>query len=278
MCQSAAKAEYSPCIVPAESKHVLRRCQPERCGAGCGSRLAGASWLAAPVPPPSVHARYGHTLRFYIMPYFAKCPPVSRGAPLVAATAGAPCGFTKTALCKVPYAGQRARQPSALPGHCVPYAPSPVALWVCWHLGISQALRASFWLVACGQSLVLAPAHPWASPLRGIGSAAARPPPEGAPSVPRWGQGSWQGCALPCLLLKICTGFRRIGRYDKYLRYGRNLQTVPQTVPLEPPRRKDLEHFCSKSLIHMVGVKGFEPSTPCTPCKCATRLRHTPKQ
>jgi hypothetical protein len=22
--------------------------------------------------------------------------------------------------------------------------------------------------------------------------------------------------------------------------------------------------------------KGFEPSTPCTPCKCATRLRHTP--
>jgi len=26
----------------------------------------------------------------------------------------------------------------------------------------------------------------------------------------------------------------------------------------------------------MVGVKGFEPSTPCTPCKCATRLRHTP--
>ena len=27
----------------------------------------------------------------------------------------------------------------------------------------------------------------------------------------------------------------------------------------------------------MVGVKGFEPSTPCTPCKCATRLRHTPR-
>ena len=45
---------------------------------------------------------------------------------------------------------------------------------------------------------------------------------------------------------------------------------------LEQERRKDLEHFYSKSLIHMVGVKGFEPSTPCTPCKCATRLRHTP--
>ena len=27
----------------------------------------------------------------------------------------------------------------------------------------------------------------------------------------------------------------------------------------------------------MVGEKGFEPSTPCTPCKCATRLRYTPR-
>ena len=26
----------------------------------------------------------------------------------------------------------------------------------------------------------------------------------------------------------------------------------------------------------MVGAKGFEPSTLCTPCKCATRLRHAP--
>ena len=30
------------------------------------------------------------------------------------------------------------------------------------------------------------------------------------------------------------------------------------------------------ALYFLVGVKGFEPSTPCTPCKCATRLRHTP--
>ena len=27
----------------------------------------------------------------------------------------------------------------------------------------------------------------------------------------------------------------------------------------------------------MVGVAGFELATPCTPCKCATRLRYTPK-
>ena len=29
---------------------------------------------------------------------------------------------------------------------------------------------------------------------------------------------------------------------------------------------KDLAPFEAKSLIHMVGVKGFEPSNPCTPC------------
>ncbi len=27
----------------------------------------------------------------------------------------------------------------------------------------------------------------------------------------------------------------------------------------------------------MVGVAGFELATPCTPCKCATRLRYTPR-
>ena len=26
----------------------------------------------------------------------------------------------------------------------------------------------------------------------------------------------------------------------------------------------------------MVGMTGFEPATPCTPCKCATRLRYIP--
>ena len=53
-------------------------------------------------------------------------------------------------------------------------------------------------------------------------------------------------------------------------------QRLGQRMILEPQRRKDLAPSEAKSLIHMVGVKGFEPSTPCTPCKCATRLRHTP--
>ncbi len=26
----------------------------------------------------------------------------------------------------------------------------------------------------------------------------------------------------------------------------------------------------------MVGASGFEPPTPCTPCRCATRLRYAP--
>lgn len=26
----------------------------------------------------------------------------------------------------------------------------------------------------------------------------------------------------------------------------------------------------------MVGLTGFEPATPCTPCRCATRLRYNP--
>ena len=28
--------------------------------------------------------------------------------------------------------------------------------------------------------------------------------------------------------------------------------------------------------LFVIGATGFEPATPCTPCKCATRLRHAP--
>ncbi len=31
-------------------------------------------------------------------------------------------------------------------------------------------------------------------------------------------------------------------------------------------------------LIYLVGVRGFEPPTTGTPCRCATRLRYTPNQ
>ena len=29
--------------------------------------------------------------------------------------------------------------------------------------------------------------------------------------------------------------------------------------------------------LNLVGTGGFEPPTPCTPCKCATRLRYAPR-
>lgn len=29
--------------------------------------------------------------------------------------------------------------------------------------------------------------------------------------------------------------------------------------------------------LDLVGAAGFELATPCTPCKCATRLRYAPK-
>ena len=63
------------------------------------------------------HSRYSHTLRFYIRPHFGKCRAVAAlKLHLVPHTAARPLGFPKRALCKVAYARQRARQPSALPG------------------------------------------------------------------------------------------------------------------------------------------------------------------
>ena len=32
----------------------------------------------------------------------------------------------------------------------------------------------------------------------------------------------------------------------------------------------------TQKLLRLVGMAGFELATPCTPCKCATRLRHIP--
>ena len=45
-------------------------------------------------------------------------------------------------------------------------------------------------------------------------------------------------------------------------------------------RKKAYKRRSCKPLIflcNLVGTVGFEPTTPCTPCKCATRLRYAPK-
>lgn len=93
-----------------------------------------------------VHARYGHTLRFYITPHFAKCSPVAAlKLRLVSPTAARPHGFAKQALCKVAFAWVRARQPSALPGRWRALrAAARSPWWLPWQQGIGQALRAWF--------------------------------------------------------------------------------------------------------------------------------------
>jgi hypothetical protein len=164
-----------------------------------------------------------------------------------------------------------------------PYAPPSGSLVVVvapWHW--SGAPRSV--LVSGLRPVMLCVPRPplWASPLRGIGPALVCPSaPKGLPqpsakyiTLIQWKmQQALRACVahMPhseCRANALCMAVT-----------GRAGETATERQPetqSEPPRRKDLEHFYSKSLIHMVGVKGFEPSTPCTPCKCATRLRHTP--
>lgn len=44
------------------------------------------------------------------------------------------------------------------------------------------------------------------------------------------------------------------------------------------PKWKRTYGFHRKSLIFLVGARGFEPPTTCTPCRYATRLRYAPKE
>ena len=53
-------------------------------------------------------------------------------------------------------------------------------------------------------------------------------------------------------------------------------QSLTQLQISRETKKASKNIFLEAFKYHLVGVKGFEPSTPCTPCKCATRLRHTP--
>ncbi len=48
--------------------------------------------------------------------------------------------------------------------------------------------------------------------------------------------------------------------------------------PEGPQMRKAVSDFSLTALELLVGTAGFELATPCTPCKCATRLRYAPKE
>ena len=174
---------------------VLRKCQSVRWSAdmeGVGSlahRLEGPSLRSAlqPVPPLLAHPRYGHPLRFYITPHFRKCRAVvALKLHLVPHTAARPDGFPKQALCKVAFAGDgrtgvgapRSRVHALRAAVCAP-------LWcACTVASVRRyALRFGQWPAA--SHVVSAPAHPRASPLRGIGLRGLPVRPQGAPSEPR---------------------------------------------------------------------------------------------
>jgi hypothetical protein len=133
-----------------------------------------------------VFARYGHPLRFYITPHFAKCRAV---APLklhlVPHTASRPSGLQNRRYAKWPSL-ETVAQPSALPGRWRALRTAVCApLWVCLHLGISQALRAVLSVSGLRPVAWCVP-PPTRGPRRCAALAprwTARPPPTGAPSV-----------------------------------------------------------------------------------------------
>ena len=124
-----------------------------RCCADRVSALAGAScWishrlrlgLAAVVFVAVVaHTRYGHPLRFYITPHCPQCPPVAAlKLRLVPVTASRPSGEGNRRYAKWPSL-ESVAQPSALPGRLHALRAAVCApLWLSWHRGIGQSLRA----------------------------------------------------------------------------------------------------------------------------------------
>ena len=147
-------------------------------GAQIGPRLACAScwisrrlWrgLAAVVFGAVVaHARYVQTLRFYIRPHFAKRSPVATlKLRLVSPTASRPHGFPKQVLCKVAFAGERARQPSALPVRIRALrAASHAPLWLSGTVALVRRCALCFCQWPAASHVVSAPPLA-AMPLRG---------------------------------------------------------------------------------------------------------------
>ena len=48
--------------------------------------------------------------------------------------------------------------------------------------------------------------------------------------------------------------------------------------PCVYPNAKRVMEIFHNPLIYLVGAKGFEPSTPCSQSRCATKLRHAPQE
>ena len=87
-------------LTPSSQCQCFAAGQHERYGAGCGSRLAGAScWH-----PSSTAVGHPQLRQNYITPHCIKCRSSHSQAPFVALHRFAPCGSTQQALCKIAYA------------------------------------------------------------------------------------------------------------------------------------------------------------------------------
>jgi hypothetical protein len=49
-------------------------------------------------------------------------------------------------------------------------------------------------------------------------------------------------------------------------------------LPKKQPTELGHNRFLVRTDSKLVGATGFEPATPCTPSKCATKLRHAPTE
>ena len=111
-------------------------------------------------------ARYGHTLRFYIRPHFAKRPPVAtlklRFVPVAAAR---PTGSQKRPYAKWPTLGPGASTVGACRSHPRPTRRRLGTLFAGvapWHQSVRFAQ--CFMSVACGQSPRISPVRPHGAP------------------------------------------------------------------------------------------------------------------
>ncbi len=176
-----AKAEYRHCQNARCHAQVLRKdgsMSAVTLGVGLGS-LTHRDWH-----PSSTAVGDPQLRQSYITPHCPQCPPVSRKLllwrPPLRALRVKATGLMQNCL---RWSG---RQPPALPGRFAPYVQSSVALLVCGHLGISQALRAGgFGQWPAAMHLVCAPPTLGACLLRSIARAVCPSAPKGLPAVPR---------------------------------------------------------------------------------------------
>jgi len=164
---------------------VYRQCcareQSERCGAGCVSRLADASWRVSLVRKHSRHLLLRHTLRLNIIAYFVTWLPVVR-ASLGGRHGFAPAGYKKAFMFSA-FAGPGRSAVGAPRSHPRPTRRRLPPFWLSWHLSIVQALRAVCLVSGLWPCLLCVPRPPW-RPRHASRALAlrwsARPPPRGS--------------------------------------------------------------------------------------------------